>query len=370
MKIIIALDGSPIGESAVAAMAPWAKAPGAEVHLLTIVHPDEVHETAAGTFWQSLGGAGTPSGQPFAATTEPAARMVEDRSQAFSRAQANGEKMLHELAQRYLPGIPVTVTVAMDDDTASAIVRAAARMEADVVAMGTRGRGGIGRTLLGSVAETVVRESHVPVLLVGPQMRSDLTSHTWEAAADATPPVETPPPGADAVSRSESEKRISRVRDADTASLVDWIGGPDWQLRRIARDELVLRGEGAVDALVAATRSRGADTRWGAAKALREIHDSRSAPALIDMLEDTNSTVRWSAAEALIAIGKPAVAPVLRRLIVNPGSVWLHEGAHHVLQRLVEPEFSPVVNALEGPYPSITVPPRANEALEALDRGS
>jgi hypothetical protein len=38
-----------------------------------------------------------------------------------------------------------------------------------------------------------------------------------------------------------------------------------------------------------------------------------------------------------------------------------------VLQHLVEPVTSPVVNALEGPYPSITVPPLVHEALKAME---
>lgn len=50
------------------------------------------------------------------------------------------------------------------------IVNAAAREAADLVAMGTHGRGGLGRLLLGSVAEGVVRHSPVPVLLLRGEM--------------------------------------------------------------------------------------------------------------------------------------------------------------------------------------------------------
>jgi len=46
------------------------------------------------------------------------------------------------------------------------IVEYAREVPCDVVAMGTHGRGGIDRLLLGSVAERVVRDSPVPVVTV------------------------------------------------------------------------------------------------------------------------------------------------------------------------------------------------------------
>jgi nucleotide-binding universal stress UspA family protein len=52
------------------------------------------------------------------------------------------------------------------DDPDRAIVSAATANEADLVAMATHGRGGLGRLLLGSVAEAVVRTAPMPVLLV------------------------------------------------------------------------------------------------------------------------------------------------------------------------------------------------------------
>jgi len=48
------------------------------------------------------------------------------------------------------------------------IRRAAAEISADLIAMGTHGRSGVNRLMLGSVAERVLRESSVPVLTVRP----------------------------------------------------------------------------------------------------------------------------------------------------------------------------------------------------------
>jgi nucleotide-binding universal stress UspA family protein len=50
---------------------------------------------------------------------------------------------------------------------ADAIVRAARRHRAGLVVVGTRGRSGVRRLLLGSVAERVVRSAPCPVLTVG-----------------------------------------------------------------------------------------------------------------------------------------------------------------------------------------------------------
>ena len=49
---------------------------------------------------------------------------------------------------------------------ADRIVREAAKWRADVIVMGTHGRRGIGRLIMGSDAENVLRQSPVPILLV------------------------------------------------------------------------------------------------------------------------------------------------------------------------------------------------------------
>jgi len=46
------------------------------------------------------------------------------------------------------------------------VLAAATQVKADLIVMGTHGRRGLERALLGSVAEKVVRLSHVPVLTV------------------------------------------------------------------------------------------------------------------------------------------------------------------------------------------------------------
>ena len=52
---------------------------------------------------------------------------------------------------------------------AAEIIAAATDLHADLVCIGTHGRGGIARVLLGSVAESVVRQAPCPVLTVRPK---------------------------------------------------------------------------------------------------------------------------------------------------------------------------------------------------------
>jgi len=61
------------------------------------------------------------------------------------------------------------VTVKTDLLTGAAhseILEKARRSKTDLIVMGTRGRGGLKRALIGSVAERVVRHAHCPVLVV------------------------------------------------------------------------------------------------------------------------------------------------------------------------------------------------------------
>ncbi|MCC2636735.1 MAG: hypothetical protein K0Q68_454 [Moraxellaceae bacterium] len=53
-----------------------------------------------------------------------------------------------------------------DNSLPGAILDAAAAWPADVIVLGTHGRRGIKRMLMGSVAEAVLREARLPVLLV------------------------------------------------------------------------------------------------------------------------------------------------------------------------------------------------------------
>jgi nucleotide-binding universal stress UspA family protein len=78
-------------------------------------------------------------------------------------------RQLETIAERArAAGVATEVRVAEARDPALAIVDAIRHELVDVIAMRTRGAGGVERMVLGSVATTVVRASEVPVFLVPP----------------------------------------------------------------------------------------------------------------------------------------------------------------------------------------------------------
>lgn len=85
----------------------------------------------------------------------------EDGDPARERAAA----VLPAVSERAPGGVPVTTTHAVGDP-AEQIVAHAGEHGVDHVVLGSHGREGMSRLLLGSVAETVVRGSPVPVTVV------------------------------------------------------------------------------------------------------------------------------------------------------------------------------------------------------------
>lgn len=83
-----------------------------------------------------------------------------------------------------------------------------------------------------------------------------------------------------------------------------------------------------------------------------------------------NTTSSWLAAKGLIQIGISGLEPLLHALMVRGDSVWLREGAHHVIRELVMGELrmylDPVMKALEGVEPAVQVPVVAFNAHQSL----
>ena len=65
-------------------------------------------------------------------------------------------------------GVRVKSQVVVNDDPADGILRYAAEHDATLIAMATRSRGGLERLLLGSVADRVLRQAGIPLLLWNP----------------------------------------------------------------------------------------------------------------------------------------------------------------------------------------------------------
>lgn len=74
------------------------------------------------------------------------------------------QEALDKLAKQYAP-MKIEV-VLRTGDPRDLIVQTAADVHADLIVMGTHGRRGVSRALLGSVAEGVLRHAHCPVLTI------------------------------------------------------------------------------------------------------------------------------------------------------------------------------------------------------------
>jgi HEAT repeat protein len=139
-----------------------------------------------------------------------------------------------------------------------------------------------------------------------------------------------------------------------------------------ARDHLVSMKEKAVPYLTEALKSNNQGVRWEAAKALAKIGDPTASQALVSALEDKMFDVRWIAAEGVISIGRKALIPLLSALTKRGESIWLREGAHHVIHDLMREDlkavFGPVLEAIEKPEGRLEVPLAAEKALTELQR--
>lgn len=83
----------------------------------------------------------------------------------FSASEAEVTRLLADAAARAGSDVPVTVSEA-GGDPAEEILRYAMRHPIDLIVVGTHGRTGASRLLLGSVAERVMRGARCPVLVV------------------------------------------------------------------------------------------------------------------------------------------------------------------------------------------------------------
>ena len=103
---------------------------------------------------------------PSAAATASPEAIIADTSAWNERAEARARSVLDDATRRATDaGVDLT-TDFVYGSPARAIVQYAADHDVDQIVVGSHGRDGVSRVLLGSVAETVVRRSSVPVTVV------------------------------------------------------------------------------------------------------------------------------------------------------------------------------------------------------------
>lgn len=102
---------------------------------------------------------------PFDVLEGPAAYFLQNEPEFRERLT----RELHDHVQRHLPQTgQAAETVIVDKAPAQAILETAGSIDADLIVMGTHGRTGWRRALLGSIAEKVVHHTDRPVLCIPP----------------------------------------------------------------------------------------------------------------------------------------------------------------------------------------------------------
>lgn len=142
-RFLVPLDGSPTSSLALAHAAELARLSGATVILLHVVEPT----------WHSTG-------------FERPEVYIKDVRPRFLEA---GQALLDEAASRLRQDGISTETVLLESGTervSEQIAQQAEVNDCDLVILGTHGRRGMNRLLLGSDAEQVARTAPVPVMLV------------------------------------------------------------------------------------------------------------------------------------------------------------------------------------------------------------
>jgi nucleotide-binding universal stress UspA family protein len=138
-RILLATDGSKEAELAASTAADLAKGTGSELHLVTVALE-------------------YPYVYAYYDVRHPA---------EVERHRQEAQKILDQQVDRVVEaggsGAKAHVSMGVPDEE---IVVLAEELGADLVVVGSRGLGGMHRTLMGSVSDSVVRHAHCPVLVV------------------------------------------------------------------------------------------------------------------------------------------------------------------------------------------------------------
>jgi len=152
-RILVPLDGSPLAEQILEPAVALGQPAGAEFLLLRVVKPP-------------LKPAYLPEGYVMGRETQAMlARMGSVHAQQAQEAEEYVDRVADRLRTR---GLDVRTRVVVEEQPAVAILREAASPGVGLVALGTHGRRGLSRLILGRVADKVIRGADVPVLVQRP----------------------------------------------------------------------------------------------------------------------------------------------------------------------------------------------------------
>lgn len=149
-RILIGIDDSKYAEYATSYGFDLAKNFNAHVGLVHIVEPAISPDTGSG--------ADNLMGMPL-----PTADYNDVTVMEIQREHA--DNIIHQTVAKYGKGVEITHFNEFGS-TSDGILNCSEEFKADLIVIGTHSRSGIDRLLMGSVAETVIRNAKVPVLVV------------------------------------------------------------------------------------------------------------------------------------------------------------------------------------------------------------
>jgi len=158
-NILVTLDGSKLAELALQHTLEVA-APGAQIHILSVMAEDRVGEIAA---------LASAMGTSIALTSEqwPSLRPSADPKLLHAR-----EDYLRQVSE-WLEQVGMEVTIEVRPGNVIDTIVSVARDGFDVIIMATHGRTGLSRVALGSIAEGVLHHAPCPVLVVPASIARD-----------------------------------------------------------------------------------------------------------------------------------------------------------------------------------------------------
>lgn len=144
-NILVATDGSDAAARALDQALALAKLLGSKVTVMTVTEPSAL--IGAGY----AGIAGT--------IVDPIPELIQALDEAAKALLADASKKAEAA------GVAVTTSVVPDSFPAEGIASKATEIGADLIVMGSHGRRGLGRLLLGSQTSNVLAHSKIPVLV-------------------------------------------------------------------------------------------------------------------------------------------------------------------------------------------------------------
>ncbi len=141
--ILLGTDGSAASEHAATMAVDLARVHGARLTALYVVDP-----------------------YPYLGVGETNPMGFQAYMAAAQQHAAQAHAKVAQLCEGAAPAVPLDVRLVEDVTAMRGIVDTAQEVQADLVVVGSHGRTGISRLMLGSVAAQVVAHSAVPVLVV------------------------------------------------------------------------------------------------------------------------------------------------------------------------------------------------------------